>query len=199
MCRRRQGHSRGRRAACGLPEGGVCALGVLHESEPDYSGVAAEARTRAPAHTAAHATPCHWAGGGCLEGNGRGHTSSPPHPRLRPWRALPSPPGSRLLGRSGGLGGVGPSRTGGPFGAGEGATRGTGAPAVPGAKAPGLAAGRDLVVNDLITRLGRWSCDQPSQAPPTPRSAPRWGYKTAPLSPVLPAPAACPAGWAPSG
>lgn len=75
---------------------------------------------------------------------------------------------------------MGPSPTGGPFGAWEGATRGTGAPAAPGAKAPGLAAGRDWLVNDLITSLGRWSCDQPSLAPPPPRSAPLWGYKTAP-------------------
>lgn len=151
-------------------------------------------------HTAAHTIECHWAGGSCQEGNSRGNKyyPPPPPPRLLPWRALPSLPGSRLarlLGRPGGLGGrgrggVGPSPTGGPFRARDGAQRGTSAPAAPGAKARGLAAGGHRVVNDLITRLGRWGCCRPSLAPPPPWRALGRRVQNCPLPLVRPGPPA---------
>lgn len=61
--------------------------------------------------------------------------------------------------------------------------------------ASGVAESPERLVNDLISGLGRWSCDQPTLAPPALWSSPTRGYKTAPCPWCFP-PAGFPLGCA---
>lgn len=94
----------------------------------------------------------------------------PPPPPPSP----PSPPGSCLARR---LGGPGPSPAS-LWGLGAGHARDP----RPGQSAERSAAGRERLVNDLISSLGRRSRDLQSLAPPPPWSAPRRGYNAAPCA-----------------